>query len=79
MENDNSLLKAAVDVATMTHPAHSIETPEDWHPERDLTNALRASIRETSLSSTDKAKAVYSHSLELLRALFEIPTAEFIS
>lgn len=71
---DTSRSLASVEVASITHP----EPEEAWRPDKDLPAALRLAINDASLAPAKKAEAVYAHSVNMMRALLDDPTAEFL-
>lgn len=87
VDSSNSLV--ARDVQSISHPVKEKKKekpekdsfrhpPEDWNPERLMTEELRNVIHDEKLPPGKKAAAVYRQSVRILDNVFENPTVEVI-
>ncbi len=86
---DSAKSMASLDFQAITHPVekkkivkpredYHRQPPEDWNPEKLMTEELRDVIHDESLPPEEKSAAVYKQSVKILDNVFENPSAEVI-
>jgi HD-GYP domain-containing protein (c-di-GMP phosphodiesterase class II) len=76
-KDQRSSIDADIDTGTVIDPRLQ-SAPENWDPQKLVTDDLRNILDNRSLSPEQKSTFVYHHSVDMMKHLLECPTAENI-
>ncbi|MBM4054640.1 MAG: HD-GYP domain-containing protein [Planctomycetes bacterium] len=65
-------------IDSISHGDVNLPVPENWNPDKFVSEELRDAIHDKSLSPQEKAHAVYDFSLEIMHKLIDNPTIKNI-
>ena len=77
IEVDSAKSQLVEEVESISHPA-MLHPPQQWEPEKLISDDLREVVYDTTVEPQEKAQVVYHHSIQLMQKVWDSPTRENI-
>ncbi len=70
--------RSNVDISDYDDSTTELDVPDDFDPLENIAAGLQETIQDENITPREKAKAVYDHSIQMMKAILQKPSSENI-